>query len=137
MRGTLGSRFCLFLYRYYSQVLSRLNHSIVSGFVVSTGIVLLRISLTSIILVQRLSNVNLSLIIGNRESEMENSKRKINVPWVIISPNQDLVIHQHTHMKSNVFSSCSNPFYYLLISCIDNTIKSKDKRNSLPTHTFV
>src|ERR1044072_7604432 len=112
MRGTLGSRFCLFLYRYYSQVLSRLNRSIVSGFVVSTGIVLLRISLTSTILVQRFSNVKFEFIyFMENESGTKNSKRKINVPWVIVSSNQDLVIHQHNHMKSNVFSSCSNPFY--------------------------
>src|ERR1044072_2125114 len=35
---------------------SRINRSIVSDFVVSTGIVLLRINLTSIILIKRLSN---------------------------------------------------------------------------------
>ena len=40
-------------------------------------------------------------------------------------------------MQSNVFSSCSSPINYLSISCIDNPFKSKDKRNLLPTHTFV
>src|ERR1044072_8299299 len=40
-------------------------------------------------------------------------------------------------MQSNVFSSCSSPINYLSISCIDNPFKSKDKRNLLPTYTFI
>src|ERR1044072_4265535 len=95
MRGTLGSRFCLFLYRYYSQVLSRLNRSIVSGFVVSTGIVLLRISITSITLVQRFSNVKFEFGLLEIEENDAKTINEDNVLWVKVLPNQALVIHQH------------------------------------------